>query len=59
MANSIYEVEYITASDVVKKAMLVRKFITELRVAPSLDDLVLPYCDSTGTIVQAKKLKVH
>ena len=48
VANSVCEVEYIAASNVMKKAMWLRKFITELEVAPSLDGLVLLYCYSTG-----------
>ena len=54
MADSVREVEYIAASDVVKKAMWLRKFITELRVAPSLNGPILLYYDSTGAIAQVK-----
>ena len=39
--------------------MLLKKFITELGAAPSLDGPVLLYCDSTGAIDQAKKPKAH
>ena len=35
------------------------KFINKLGVAPSLDSLVLLYCDSTGVIAQAKGPKAH
>ena len=36
-----------------------RKFITELRVAPSLVGPVLLYCDSSGIIAQVKEPKAH
>ena len=59
MADSIYEVEYIAASDVAKEAMWLRIFIIELGVAPFLDDPILLYCDSTGAIAQMKEPKAH
>ena len=59
VADSVYETEYIAASDAVKEAMWLRKFINKLGVAPSLDGPVLLYCDSTGAIAQAKEPKAH
>ena len=59
MADSICEAEYIAVSDTAKEAVWLKKFITELRVAPSLDGPVLLYCDSTGTIAQVKEPKAH
>ena len=59
MADSVCEAEYIATSDAAKEAVWLRKSITELRVAPSLDGLVLLYCDSTGAIAQAKELEAH
>ena len=50
MADSICEMEYITASDTAKEAVWLRKFIDELRVAPSIDGPILLYCDNTGAI---------
>ena len=55
MADSVCEAEYIAASD----AVWLRKFITELGVAPSLVGPVLLYCDSSGAIAQAKEPKAH
>ena len=37
MADSVCEAEYIAASDAAKEAVWLRKFITELGVAPSLN----------------------
>ena len=51
--------EYITASDAAKEAVWLKKFITELGVASSIDGPVLLYCDSTRAIAQAKELKAH
>ena len=59
MADSVCEVEYIAASEAAKEAVWLRKSITELGVAPSLDGPVLLYCDSTGTIAQVKEPKAH
>ena len=39
--------------------MWLRKFITELGVAPFIDGPVLLYCNSTGAIAQAKEPKAH
>ena len=59
VADSICEAEYIAASDTVKKAVWLRKFITELRVASSLVGPVLLYCDSSGAIALVKEPKAH
>ena len=59
VADSTYEVEYITASDATKEAVWLRKFINKLGVEPSLDGPVLLYYDSTGAIAQAKESKSH
>ena len=58
MTDSVCE-EYIAASDAAKEAMWLRKFITKLGVAPSLDGPILLYCDSIGVIAQAKEPKAH
>ena len=50
MVDSICEAEYIAASDAAKKAIWLRKFITELGVASSIDGLVLLYYNSTDAI---------
>ena len=59
VADSVCEAKYIAASDAVKEAVWLKKFIIELRVAPSLDGLILLYYDSTGAIAQAKEPKAH
>ena len=59
MANSIYEAEYVAASNTIKKAVWLQKFIDKLGVVPSLDGLVPLYYDDTGAIAQAKEPKSH
>ena len=59
VADSVCEAEYIAASDAAKEAVLLKKFITELGVAPSLVGPVLLYCESSGAIAQAKESKAH
>ena len=59
MADSICEAKYVAASDAAKEVVWLRKFIIELRVAPSLVGPVLLYCDSFGAIAQAKEPKAH
>ena len=59
VADSVCEVEYVAASDAAKEAVWLRKFITELEVAPSLVGQVLLYCDSSGAIAQMKELKAY
>ena len=59
VADSVCETEYIAASDAAKVAVWLRKFITELGVAPSLVGPVLLYCDNSGAIAQTKEPKAH
>ena len=51
--------KYIAASNAVKMTVWLRKFIDELGVVLSINGPVLLYCNSTGAIAQAKKLKFH
>ena len=59
VADSVCEAKYIAASDTAKKAIWLKKFITEPRVIFSIDGPVLLYYDSTGAIAQAKEPKSH
>ena len=59
VVDSVCEAEYVATSDTAKEAVWLRKFITELRAAPSEDGLVLLYCDSSGAIARAKEPKAH
>ena len=59
VADSVYKIEYVTASNTVKEVAWLKKFVVELGVVLSLDGLVLLYYDSTGAIAQAKELKSY
>ena len=59
VVDSVCEAKYIATSDAAKEAVWLRKFIIELGVVPSIDGLVLLYCDSSNAIAQAKEPKSH
>ena len=59
VADSVCEVEYIIASNVVKEAVWLQKFIDKLKVASSIDGPILLYYNNTGAIAQAKEPKSH
>jgi len=48
--DSTTEAKYICTSKVVKEAIWINKFITELDVVPSIVDPVALYCDNNGAI---------
>ena len=59
VANSTIEAECIAASDAAKEAVWIKKFITNLEVAPSITNPVGVYCDNNGAITQAKEPRSH
>ena len=59
IADSTTESEYITASEVAKEAVWIKKFITELGVVPSIVQPILLYCDTNEVIAQDKKPRSH
>ena len=59
VADSTSEVKCIAASDTIKEAVWLWKFIDELGVAPSVDGSVLLYCDNTEAIAQVKEPRSH
>nr|GEW35187.1 hypothetical protein [Tanacetum cinerariifolium] len=54
-ATSSAEAKYIVAYDASKKAVWVRKFISELGVVPIIEDPINMYCDNTGAITIANE----
>ena len=58
-ADSTTEAEYIAASEAAKEAVWIRKFITELGVVPSIENLIPLHCDNTGAVAQAKEPRAH
>ena len=59
IVDSITEVEYIDASEAAKEAVWIKKFITRLRVVPSISNPVDLFCDNIGVITQAKEHRSH
>ena len=59
VANSTTEVEYIAASDAVKEAVWIKKFIFRVGVVPSITNPMDIYCDNNGAIAQAKEPRSH
>nr|GEY94505.1 retrovirus-related Pol polyprotein from transposon TNT 1-94 [Tanacetum cinerariifolium] len=54
-ATSSAEAEYIAAFDTSKEAVWVRKFISGLRVVPTIEEPISMYCDNTGSIAIANE----
>ena len=50
VVDSVYEAEYVAASDASKKTIWLKKFITKLRVVLFFDDPILLYYDNTEAI---------
>ncbi|KAK8663681.1 hypothetical protein V6N13_083488 [Hibiscus sabdariffa] len=48
-----------SASEAAKKAVWIKKFLTELGVISSISDAVDLYCDNNGAIAQAKEPRSH
>ena len=59
VANSTTESKYIAASEAVKEAVWIKKFITGLGVVSSILDPIELHCDNNGAIVQAKEPRSH
>ncbi|KAL0451228.1 UNVERIFIED_CONTAM: Retrovirus-related Pol polyprotein from transposon RE2 [Sesamum latifolium] len=58
-ADSTTEAEYIAASGAAKEAVLMKNYIQELGVVPSIAEPVVVFCDNNGAIVQAKEPRSH
>ncbi len=50
-ADSTREAEYIVALDAAKEVILIKKFVTELAVVPSIELPVPLYCDNNGAVI--------
>ena len=59
MADSVYEAEYIVASDAAKEAVWLWKFLDELGVVLVLESPIMVYYDNTRVVVQAKEPKSY
>ncbi|KAD4179844.1 hypothetical protein E3N88_28435 [Mikania micrantha] len=59
VAQSTTESEYIAASEAAKEAAWMKKFITDLKVVPSIERPIEIFCDNSGAIAQAKEPRSH
>ncbi|KAK8663402.1 hypothetical protein V6N13_083223 [Hibiscus sabdariffa] len=59
VADSTIEAEYVSANEATKEIVWIKKFISELRVVPSISDVVGLYCDNNGAIAKAKEPRSH
>ncbi|KAK8652076.1 hypothetical protein V6N13_061100 [Hibiscus sabdariffa] len=59
VADSTTKAEYVSASEATKEDVWIKEFISELRVVPSILDVVGLYCDNNGAIAQAKEPRSH
>nr|GFA33743.1 hypothetical protein [Tanacetum cinerariifolium] len=57
-ATSSAEAEYIAAFDASKEAVWVRKFISRLRVVPTIEEPISMYCDNTEAIAIANESEI-
>ena len=56
-ADSMTLAEYISASDIVKKVVWLKKFFIDLYVVPTILDPIPLLSDNNGAIAQAKEPK--
>ena len=54
-ADSTTKAEYIAASEAVKEAVWIHKFIQELEVVHSIESPITIYCDNSGAIAKCSK----
>ena len=59
VTDSTIEAKYIAASEDAKKAVWMKKFITELDVVLEIENSVPLYYNNTGAVAQVKKLRSH
>ena len=59
VAQSTTESEYIAALEAAKEAAWMKKFISDLKVMPSIERPIEIFCDNTGAISQAKEPRSH
>src|SRR3954468_24956162 len=59
MAGSTCEAEYIGASEAANEGVLMKEFISNLRVIPSASGPMKIFCDNTGAIALAKESRFH
>ena len=59
VADSMAEAEYIAASEGLKEAVSIKKFVEEIGVVPSVLNPKELYCYNSGVVTQAKEPRSH
>ena len=59
VADSTTEAKYVAASEAAKEAVWLKKFLMDLHVIPSADQLITLYCDNSGAVAQSKEPRYH
>ena len=57
--DSTIEAEYITATKAATERVWMKKFVTDLGVVPSSEELIPLYCENNRVIAQTKELRYH
>ena len=57
--DSTSEAEYVTACEVAKEAVWLKRFLLELGVVPLTRQPLTVYCDSSGIVAQSKEPRSH
>ncbi|RVW99042.1 Retrovirus-related Pol polyprotein from transposon TNT 1-94 [Vitis vinifera] len=59
VADSTMEAEYVVASEAAKEAVLLRNFLLDLGVVPSVQSPITLYCDNSGAVANSKEPRSH
>ncbi|KAL4011215.1 hypothetical protein IC575_028264 [Cucumis melo] len=59
IADSTMEVEYVAACKAAKKAVWLRKFLTDLEIVPNMHLPITLYCNNNGAVVNSRELRSH
>ena len=59
VVDSTIEAEYVAASEAMREAKWLKKFLMDLHVIPSVDRPITLYCDNSGVVAQSKEPRYH
>ena len=53
------EAKYIAACETAKKSVWLRKFCTDLKIIPKMNETITLYCDNSGAVANSKEPTSH
>ncbi|KAA0037542.1 gag/pol protein [Cucumis melo var. makuwa] len=59
IVDSTMEVEYVAACEAAKKAIWLRKFLTDLEIVPNMHLSITLYCDNNGAVANSQEPRSH